>query len=365
MRIKLAVITVIAACVAQVGVYEAMSCSVPVFRYALERWEPDPYKGIVIFDTEMSGDEQALFNQLKESARDPSFPLNLQIQVADKALVDIVELEETLKGGVPEKLPVIALWYPGEIGKKAPFYFGGFGPAAVNAITHSPKREELAKRLIRNDAVVWIFVPSGEKENDRQVEALLMKELDDAANRLAQSPKPVIPGYEGKTLSYDLSILPLSPTNPQEQFFVEMLLGSEPDLYEHQDTPMIFPVFGRGRLLGALFGEYITTDNIQGAISFMTGACSCEVKAMNPGTDLLIAAPWERAVLDIYASDEAIPELTGVMPDQPDTGKPDSQDSVDSGKTETLLWSYGIALVGVLVLVGLISMVVMRRTRRD
>jgi hypothetical protein len=168
-----------------------------------------------------------------------------------------------------------------------------------------------------------------------------------------------------KTLSYDFSILPLSPTNPQEQFFVEMLLGSEPDLYEHQDTPMIFPVFGRGRLLGTLFGEYITADNIQGAISFMTGACSCEVKAMNPGTDLLIVAPWERAVLDIYASDGAIPELTGVMPDQPDTGKPDSPESADSGKTETLLWSYVIALVGVLVLVGLISMVVMRRTRRD
>ncbi|MFT5104551.1 MAG: hypothetical protein ACI9UA_000166, partial [Pseudoalteromonas tetraodonis] len=30
---------------------------------------------------------------------------------------------------------------------------------------------------------------------------------------------------------------------------------------------------------------------------FLTGACSCQVKAQNPGWDLLLSADWEKGLL--------------------------------------------------------------------
>jgi len=73
---------------------------------------------------------------------------------------------------------------------------------------------------------------------------------------------------------------------------VQMLLRSEPDLIDRTD-PMIFPVFGRGRALLPLIGAGITADNIHSSASFLVGACSCEVKELNPGFDLLLAADWD------------------------------------------------------------------------
>jgi hypothetical protein len=71
-----------------------------------------------------------------------------------------------------------------------------------------------------------------------------------------------------------------------------MLLRSEPDLAERSD-PMVFPVFGRGRALLPLVGAGITARNIHDSAAFLVGACSCEVKELNPGFDLLLAANWE------------------------------------------------------------------------
>jgi hypothetical protein len=62
---------------------------------------------------------------------------------------------------------------------------------------------------------------------------------------------------------------------------------------------MAFPVFGRGRVLWALVGAGIAKENIAEAGEFLTGPCSCQVKSLNPGCDLLLAADWESALLGL------------------------------------------------------------------
>ncbi len=74
-------------------------------------------------------------------------------------------------------------------------------------------------------------------------------------------------------------------------------MGSEADLKELHE-PMAFPVFGRGRVLYALIGKGINPDMIRRACEFMVGPCSCQVKAQNPGFDLLTNYNWEQAVGD-------------------------------------------------------------------
>ena len=60
------------------------------------------------------------------------------------------------------------------------------------------------------------------------------------------------------------------------------------------DEPILVPVFGRGRALGAWPASKMDEDQITEAMQFLCGACSCEVKALNPGWDLLIDADWDK-----------------------------------------------------------------------
>jgi hypothetical protein len=128
-----------------------------------------------------------------------------------------------------------------------------------------------------------------------------------------------------------------------------LLLGSEADLGEYSNEPVIFPVFGRGRALYALIGEGINTDNIRETVAFLVGPCGCEIKMMNPGVDLLMAANWDAAAMrfyeEFYETYNEVPEVTGVMPEAPaakletedkaiDT-IPDSQE-IESDNTQNL-----------------------------
>ncbi len=47
--------------------------------------------------------------------------------------------------------------------------------------------------------------------------------------------------------------------------------------------PFVAPVFGQGRVLGAWGAESMDVEGIEEASFFLTGACSCQVKAQNPG----------------------------------------------------------------------------------
>ena len=49
--------------------------------------------------------------------------------------------------------------------------------------------------------------------------------------------------------------------------------------------------------LPPLIGKGINARMIDQIAGFVTGACSCQVKAQNPGTDLLIQKDWDAAVL--------------------------------------------------------------------
>jgi hypothetical protein len=115
---------------------------------------------------------------------------------------------------------------------------------------------------------------------------------------------------------------------------LNILLTSEPDLDEYKDQPVVFPVFARGRALYALIGEGINTENIRETISFLVGPCGCEIKMMNPGVDILMAAKWDEAAMKFYEEYSEtyveIPEVTGVMPEAPaaTTAKLQTEDTI-------------------------------------
>jgi hypothetical protein len=356
-------------CAIHMSVREVHSCSVPVFRYALERWKPDPYKAIFIYRDEVSKKDHALLEQLKQAASNPDYPLNLLIREVDAAAFQKEKLTDLLKASVPDTLPVIAIWYPNQMGERAPIWVKELTPSFVEAFIQSPKRKDLAEGLINGQSVVWVFIPSGNTKKDERAKTLIEHELDAVVQTYSKMPYTILSGAKQKKLSYGFPVLTVSPDDPAERLFIDMLLKSESDLYEHTDEPMVFPVFGRGRVLGCLFGEYITEKNIQDASAFLSGSCSCEVKALNPGVDLLIAAPWDQVVMDSFVEDTPLPELTGVMPDAPAPVRQSAAvvpEDVPIKNSNNVLKSYGIALgsiLGIVLFAGIILTIWQKKDR--
>lgn len=310
-----------------------------------------------------------MLQQLEQATTDPESYVNLLVREVEIGSFSEERLKALLMGPIPQRLPALAVWYPDQMGKKAPLWTLELRSAIAKTLTNSPKRKQLAESLINGTSIVWIFVPSENRAKDEKARSLIQQELDIALSARTKMPFYVLAGSGQKRLPYGFSILTISRDDPEEGYFLDMLLNSEPDLHEHKNEPMVFPVFGRGRLLGCLFGDYISTKNIQDVVSFLAGSCSCEVKAMNPGIDLLLSAFWDRVVMgDLYAEDDAeLPELTGVMPKAPENegaeqaGKDFRRERKNSG-----LWmAYGITFGSLALLVIFGGLILSRRRKRD
>ena len=297
----------------------AYACSTPVFRYALERWPADYYEGVLIHKGPLADDDPASVLLQGEQAEF----LNLRISPIDLASSTADEVTGLLGGPVPETLPALVLWYPWNKGRAAPFWNGQFTPSTVKALIQSPKRQELARRLTDGQTAVWIFIESGDAGKDKAALQLLNKEFATATKELKEMASALAEELQMPEISYEFSILPVSRSDPNERMLLEILLNSEPDLDEYSNEPIVFPTFGRGRVLFALVGEGINADNLREAIAFITGPCGCEIKMLNPGVDLLMAENWDASVMQFYqefyetAEEEPLPELTSVFPDEP------------------------------------------------
>ncbi|MBC8473142.1 MAG: hypothetical protein H8D56_27095 [Planctomycetes bacterium] len=307
----------------------AFACSTPVFRYALERWAADYYEAVFIHRGPLTQDEKQLLDKLRQEGSEEGPFLNLRVLEMDITTSTEEKVKTLLMSEkFPETLPVLVLWYPWQKGRTPPIWKGRLTPSTVKAFLQSPVRQKLAEYLTEGQTAVWIFFESGNAAKDKAALGLLEKELETATQELKDEAESMPDELAGPELKYEFSILPVSRSDPNESVLLSLLLNSEPDLDEYSGEPVIFPVFGRGRALYALIGEGINTDNIREAVAFVVGPCGCEIKMMNPGVDLLMAANWDAAAMqfyeEFYETYNEVPALTGVMPEAP-TAKLDTE----------------------------------------
>ncbi|MEJ2702778.1 MAG: hypothetical protein P8Z79_10095 [Sedimentisphaerales bacterium] len=315
----------------------AFPCSTPVFRYAMERWMADYYDGVLISRGEVPDDDPAallLQNEQAEFVNLRLSKINLNDEQSWKRLLEgppdsnasseaatpASVLKSRLGVEIPDKLPSLVLWYPWHKGRALPFWEGEFTPSKIKALMDSPKRRELARRLTDGQTAVWVLVQSGNARKDKAALELINHEFEAAAEQLKAAAAEFPPEPGTPPFTYEFSTLTVSRSDPNEQMLLAMLLHSEPDLDQYAAEPIVFPVFGRGRVLFALVGEGINSDNLQEAIAFITGPCGCEIKMMNPGVDLLMAVNWDASVMKYYeefyeGQQEQLPELTSVFPE--------------------------------------------------
>ncbi len=281
-----------------------LACSIPVFRYAVEHWNPDLFTLTVYHNGELTEAQQSLLQRLQPDDLDGKFVGNLQV-----GTVDVTNSEIELPQGdwLAEVKPGVA-WLvahtPAKKGPPSQVFSGEFTTDNVNQLLESPARKTVTERLLRGESAVWVLLECGDKEKDDAA----AKTLTDELARMQATLK--LPEIEEKDLEDGL--LSLDPTelkiafslvripkdDPAEQAFIAMLRTTEPDLNEPEivSQPTALPLFGRGRSLWALVGAGIAADTIEDTCRFLTGGCQCTVKVQNPGVDMLTTVDWNLLV---------------------------------------------------------------------
>jgi hypothetical protein len=283
----------------------AIACQVPVFRYALERWASGSYRIYVLSQGDLTDAQKDVVQSLKDQVEGIG-------QVIVRNAKDKVSNNETalLAAFRPTEKPMIVGFYPmdSEVTAEQSAFQVPLEQKSVAALTQSPVREELIRRLAAGHSAVWLFLKSGQKPADDAALAKLTAQLEKDSEDLR------LPGFDELEVSPDLlrstkvrlkiqfSVIEIDRADPEEHCLVDMLLNSEPDLRASKE-PLAFPVFGRGRVLYSLVGEGITSDNIRTATEFIAGPCSCQVKELNPGFDLLLQCDWDDMIGDVMISD--------------------------------------------------------------
>lgn len=267
------------------------ACNVPVFRYALERWEADSFQIVVFHDQPLTAEQQELLSKLEN--RGGNAPANLAVNSVNLAQAVPQPLQALWNAQENPAPPWMVARHPKQTGIERPVWAGPFTADAVGSLVESPARRGIAQKLLSGDAVVWLLLESADKRHNDATEQLVQTELRKLEKSLAlpeRSPldPPINPDLP---LKIAFSVVRVARSDPAERMLVNMLLNWNTNLTASQE-PMLFPIFGRGRVIPPAIGEEIRAEAVRDMAEFLTGPCSCEVKAMNPGYDLLLAANW-------------------------------------------------------------------------
>ena len=297
----------------------AQACTVPVFRYALERWRADNYDLVIVHRGPLSERHDTLLTKLEKRAEAGEFHANIWLTKLDVAQEDDAATAKRFFETIPEELPIAAAIAPSGAARGKVIWKTPLDGDALKAILESPARRDIAEKILKGASGVWLLLESGDKKKDEAAAKTLKDVLAEAKEQLVLPElapgdmRYLTTGDGAPELKIDFPLISLDRNDKEEAFLIESLLRTEEDLKndKFKGEPIAFPVYGRGRALYALVGKGINEQNIAEACIFLTGACSCQVKELNPGSDLLVSADWDGMMGGRMAVNEALPELTG------------------------------------------------------
>ena len=263
---------VVAAIILSLAAPVAYACDVPVFRYALDRWPADTFR--------LEAPAAVLSNEpLAKEFRNLSSKGNLN-------------LETSLSTNGTK------LFFPLHVkNAEAPEWQGQLTPDVYHALTDSPVRREVVKHILNGDSAVWILVESGRPDLDEPAAKLLQNRLKflESATGLPHLD-PTDPDSQlgpGPELKVQFSLLRVKRDDPNEQEFLSLLAGPFGLKKFPANEPLFAAIFGRGRVLGAWGQDRLNEEFVLDTARFLLGSCSCEVKSLNPGWDLLLRVDWD------------------------------------------------------------------------
>ena len=285
----------------------SVACNIPVFRYALERWQPDSCELIVFHKGPLSPDQQQLLQELdgQRTKREDSASTSLTLSDLSAPTPTHASLWQSITSTTKQVAATPYLVVRMKLGKGRTIngWHGSLSDAVKIGILDSPARRELARRLLAGHSVVWLMIRPGKESRlaseVRELNTSTQKSL--AVNFPLLSQELTLPegiGLPGSELHSEIplllkfSLLEIERDDPREAFLVNLFSQIQPEASE-QGEALIVPVFGRGRALEVIPASSLTSQLMKDLTVFLSGACSCQVKEQNPGFDLLMSVDWE------------------------------------------------------------------------
>ena len=284
----------------------AEACDTPVYRYAMYRWNPAPYEVYYFHDQPVTDADRSLHVLIEQMSENPEAAANLSLIPIDVARdVDLKTVPPDVrafwKSGEPKPLPSYLVWAPPSRDRRQDegvIVAGNLDTAILQTLTHSPARSAVAQQLETGKAGVLVLLEG----KDAAESARAREVVEQLASGIASGKLPLataLPGEtpeEGKPKSAkpQVGLQIIQRDDVAEQWLIRTLFAVEDGL-EEIDKPMVFPIFGRGRVLPPYIGAGITQELLVECLDFITGPCSCTVKEQNRGMDLLIAYNWDAA----------------------------------------------------------------------
>ena len=324
-------------CVGLLITPNASACSIPVFRYALERWRPDPYEVLVYHRGELTHKQRELLERLNpEYVPGEPFP-NTAVSIVDLDGEVRPEFEAIWENEQSDSLPWIVLRTPWR-GENQTVWAGALTDASIETILQSPLRSEIVRRLAGGESIVWVLIDGADASNNERLASECnehLKSLQQSIELPAIRPEDLADlSVEPDSLDLRFSLLRLDREEPDERILIESMLSVQPDLNgpDHAGKPLLFPVFGRGRAFFPLVGDDIKPQSLEDLARFLSGACQCTIKRQNPGVDLLTSIDWDAYVLGIE-TERPLPPLTGLagFGDAPTTNSSEATIERDAG----------------------------------
>ncbi len=303
---------------------EASACTVPVFRYALEHWPASPYRLAVLHRGELSLEQkEALGSLLPTGVRS----LDIETYDVSEELPEGAARDQWEAAPHSDSLPYGLLFLPTDMRVKQPLVWQGAlneeGLAELKSLVYSPLMRQTCRALATGDSAAWLILKGQDEEVNKQTRTLLddalaemqdnlklPHELDPSDSTYSRQPAPGVP------LKKHFSVHEADLDAPKNEILRQILIALAPDS-ELPSGPMVMPMFGRGRALALLTGGDISERVFWEINSFLVGPCSCKVKQLNPGFDLLAPFPWDEILYMETGVEQAIANLPGTPREEP------------------------------------------------
>jgi len=252
----------------------AECCTIPVFRYALDRWEADRFQLILPSSASQDTALQDLLRPLRANGK-----ANLDIATSR---------DETQKDAVLRDSRA----------SEKPLWTGSLDKTTLEALLDSPARQKIMQQVLAGDSIIWVIADSGAPLDMVEVERVekRLKFLEQVASLPIQDPNdPDSQLGPGPPLKLKFTTLRLKRDDPAEALLLRMLAGPKAGI-DPANSNFAAAIFGRGRVLGAWPLAELDDRTLEEVSMFLVGRCSCRMKNENPGWDILLNVDWEKAL---------------------------------------------------------------------
>ncbi|MDZ4287758.1 MAG: hypothetical protein U0984_07360 [Prosthecobacter sp.] len=252
----------------------ACACTIPVFRYALDRWEADKFHLVLPASAAQDTALQDVLRPLRANGK-----ANMDITTSRDPAVSTAELRHSRESNQ-------RVWT------------GTLDKVSLAALLDSPARQKIVASILAGDSFVWVIADSGSSQDAAEVERIekRLRFLEQVAALPIQDPTdPDSQLGPGPPLRLKFTTLRLLRDDPAESVLLKMLTGPKAEI-DPASTSFAAAVFGKGRVLGAWPLAMLDDATLEDASMFLVGRCGCRMKNENPGWDLLLNVDWGKAL---------------------------------------------------------------------